>query len=75
LLADIVNDTDENESMLYRYALESSKLMINATVVIDQDAFWENMHEGARHALRIALRVKDKLTSKRRFLQIAAAYA
>jgi predicted component of type VI protein secretion system len=74
LLADIVNDTDQNESLLYRYALGSSHMAINAVVVINKEAFQENMRKAARDALRIALQVKDKLPSHRRLLQIAVTY-
>ena len=77
LLADIANDTDENEGLLLHYGQGGSlEMTLTAEVVaaIDPGAFLEKMEACARVAVRAALRVREQRVSMRRLRQIAKAY-
>ncbi len=78
LFADIVNDTDQHEAVLFRYARGSSEMTPGATVLspLDPSAFLDKLRGCAHAAVRAALhsRTLGKQVSDRRLRQIAATY-
>jgi hypothetical protein len=79
LFADIVNDTDDHEAVLLRYARGSSEMTPDGTTVpssLDPGAFLDKLRGCAHAAVRAALhsRTLGKTVSDRRLRQIAATY-
>ena len=75
-LADIANDTDDHERLLYSYAKGSAEMTAGAKVLspIDPTAFLEKLRLCANVAVRAAMRVPEDRRSERRLRQIAATY-
>jgi hypothetical protein len=78
LFADIMNDTDEHEELLFHYAKNSVSMTPGASVLsaLDPGAFLDKVRGCADQAVRAALRARaaGKQASDRRLRQIAAAY-
>jgi len=75
-LADIVNDTDEHEGLMFRYAKGSLEMALGAKVVsaLDPSAFMEKLRSCADVAVRTARRLPASRVSERRLRRIVAAY-
>ncbi len=74
LLADIMNDTDAHEALLYRYADESHTMTHGTEILtrVDPIAFAEKLREGAHAAVATARRLQatGRALSERRLGQI-----
>ncbi len=78
-MADICNDTDTNETLLWRYAKDSTNMIGGGKILqtVDPVAFFEKLRAGAEVALREARRVKGtggQVISERRAVAIARRY-
>lgn len=74
-IADIVNDTNVNETVLHGYAQNSASLYKGAQIItgIDNLAFFEKLRDAARIAIRDAASLPMN-TSSRRIAQIVHRY-
>ena len=78
LFADLMNDTDEHEHLLFHYAKNSVSMTPGATVLspLNPGAFLDKVRGCAHRAVRAALRARaaGKPVSGRRLRQLTAAY-
>lgn len=77
-LADIINDTDENEAVMRSYSRNAHRVApgANFTQGVDPEAFFEKLSAGAEAAVYTALRtpVGAKRRSDRRLRQVMMRY-
>ena len=78
LLADICNDSDDNEALLHRYATSALDMMrgVKIAAKLDPIAFHEKLREGAHAAVLTAMHLREtgRTISATRLRQIVRAY-